>query len=779
MPEIPRRLLLANGEKYVSDIEKKSHGRASELPRLYPEARDHVKWELSTALERCAELPAKKRFADELVLCLRLHPDMIAKSYDPAGIFGAVRELENIGSRSYRLPTKNVAPTKRTKKMLEDRIEEVTGRMVFVRSDDQGFRRLLALLDRPERELDAIFKTDIQRIERFDLLSGDEQLQAFDSWPNWSEGRVELILHPTWHTEAEQMNFLQQLFRDPEQRARKARFAQYANGPTFISCHVTRGTLHEIVGANPLRTVHPLVFGGLEDLRGAPAFPAPPPPAGTTRSTIKVGIFDGGIDPSHIHLRGHCEQDDSLSIKTPPHAGAMAHGIAVAGAVLYGPLNGYDTKVPLPVPAVSVVSVRVLPTSDPKDVDLYECIDVIEAAVPARPDVKFWNVSFGPRGPITDDTISRFSYALDLLAVAHKVGFAVAVGNDGEAGADLARIQTPSDLANGLGVGAYTERKGKIVHAPYSCRGPGRECAKLKPDLVAFGGCDQTPIHLLSAVPGQKVMAHGTSFASPPVAAVGGRTQGGFDRGTALLARALLVHTARHPTGDPDDFFGHGIVQASPEDILRCGEKEVTILFQGELLATKHVKLPIMLPPGLVNDGKLKLAWTVAALPPVTASHPADYTTLCIEDTFYPDSNVFTFSPKKENKEKPRDLHLMNDAAEIASLLGAGWRQSGLPVSESGNTYRSQHESEQRRLNYKWEPIVRRSLSKLSANLHEPFLVLHAIPRHGAMGRLDYAAVVTISAPKFTGDLYNAVLTRFAALQPIRVRAEAELRVQI
>jgi hypothetical protein len=74
---------------------------------------------------------------------------------------------------------------------------------------------------------------------------------------------------------------------------------------------------------------------------------------------------------------------------------------------------------------------------------------------------------------------------------------------------------------------------------------------------------------------------------------------------------------------------------------------------------------------------------------------------------------------------------------------------------------------------------VRRHVSKLANSLDEPFLILHAIPRHGATERLDYAAVVTVSAPKFNGDLNDEVLRRFPALQPIRLRSEAEIRVQI
>ena len=775
MPDPQRRLILANGERYVAPVEKRSGFGLTEMPRSYGEARDLVKREVSTALAKFAALSPRKRFKDEAVLCLRLHPDMIAKSYDPQGIFGLVRDLENVGSRNFRLPTAEVAQTKRMKKQLEQHIREVTGRMVFVRSNDAGFRRLLNVLDQSEGALPKPFREEIQRIEKFDLLGANEQLLGFDS--GWKEGRVEVVLHPSRHSEDEQTHFLKELFREQGVTWGRPNVAYYDSGPLFISCHLSRNALQALAGANPLRTAHPLVFGGFENLRSAPTFPAPPAPTTTTRSTIKVGMFDGGIDPNHPLLRGYAEQDEGLSIKTPAAAEGIAHGTAVAGAMLYGPLNDHDAKTPMPAPAVSVVSIRALPTSNPADIDLYESIDVIEAAVPARKDIKVFNVSFGPRGPILDDMISRFTFALDLLAVGHKVAFCVAVGNDGAAGSGMNRIQAPADLVNGLGVGAYTERKNGKVHAPYSCQGPGRECAKLKPDVVAFGGCDQRPIHLVAVAPGIKVLSAGTSFASPIVAALGGQAAESFERGTALLARALLIHSAEHPNDEPDNFLGHGIVPVNLDGLLSCGEKQVTVVFQGDIAAKKMVKLPIMLPPNVVTSGKVSVKWTVAALPPVAPNHPSDYTAMCIEDTFYPNSRVFTYTPKRDALGgKPRRLHIVDDAAEIRTLLADGWKISALPVSESGNQYPSESE---RRVRYKWEAIVRHSKSKLATSLHEPFLVLHAIPRHGATNRLEYAAIVTISAPKFSGDLYDAVIRRFTALQPVRVRTEAELRVQI
>ena len=775
MPEPQRRLILSNGESYARDIDKPGHSRPTERPRPYEQARELVKRDLTETLTQFGAMSARKKYDDEAVFCLRIHPDFIAKSYDPQGIFGLVRDLENVGSRKYKIPAAQVAPTQRIKRALENHIAEVTGRAVFVRSNDAGFRRLLRALDQAEGTLSNAFKHEIQSVERFNTLQADEQLEGFPA--NWRQGRVELVLHPTLQSEEVQYNFLLQLFRGHNLNWGTTKVVPYTAGPVFISCHLTKAALSELAGANPLRTAHPLIFRRLEDLRGVPGFAAPPPPQVKTRSAIKIGMFDGGVAANLPHLRDYVEQDEALAIKTKPNAMGLAHGTAVAGAILYGALNDKDPKQPLPTPNVSVVSVRCLPLLNPKDPDLYDAIDVIEAAVPVRTDVGFWGISLGPRGPYCEDTISRFTYALDLLAFTYKVGFSIAAGNDGEAGEDLDRIQAPADMVNGLGVGAYTVRDGRVVHAPYSCRGAGRECAKIKPDLSAFGGCSLTPFHLLSTNGGEKVLSYGTSFAAPLVAALGGQTSGTMERGTALLARALLLHRAKHPDGDPDYLLGHGLLPDSLDEVLRCGNKEVTIIFQGAISPKKTKKLRLLLPPDILTEGKVAVTWTVACLPPVDPNHPADYTCLCVEDVFYPNSNVFSLSKKLPNgKIKSKKLNTKRDAAEIQTLLSQGWRKSNFPSTDSGNEYLTE---EERRAQCKWEPIVRRTKIKQAGSLDDPFLTIHATPRHAATEHLDYAVIVTISAPKYSGDLYDAVIRRFTNLQPVRLRSETQLRVQI
>ena len=631
MADTNRRLILGNGEQYIQNVEKPSAGRSPEPPRNYDEARERMKAGVAAALADFAALPAEKKLPDEAVFCLRLHPDAMAKSYDPVAIFSEVPELRNVGSRHYQAPADSVAQTKRVEKLRREDKVEVKGRLVFVQGPPDGFERLLRHLDRPVARLKQQFREEIQRVERFDTLAATEQVLGFAA--DWKEGRAELVLHPTSYPAAELEGFLQQLFEVARVDAARARVRQYPGGPTFVSCRLTRRSLTALTGVNPLRAAHPLSFRDLTDLRSAPSAAAPKPSTSTTRSTIKIGMFDGGIDPTVPLLKGHVEEDVALAIPTMPVARGVAHGTAVAGALLYGPLNGFKAADRVPTPPVFVVSIRALPTSDPKDVDLYEAIDVIERAVPARKDIKVFNLSFGPRGPIDDDPVSRFTYVLDDLAYRHKVTFYVAVGNDGNvAGED--RIQAPSDLVHGVGVGAYTMNGNTHAHAPYSCKGPGRECGKIKPDLTAFGGCENTPIHLASTAPAQKWLAWGTSFAAPVAARLGGQACETFERSSALLGRALLIHTAKHPVGPPDPLLGHGCVLPGIDDILYCDDQTVTVVFQGDILPTRIVKLPIPWPAKNDVAGKVQVTWTVAALPPISPNHPGDYTACWLEETF-------------------------------------------------------------------------------------------------------------------------------------------------
>jgi len=70
-------------------------------------------------------------------------------------------------------------------------------------------------------------------------------------------------------------------------------------------------------------------------------------------------------------------------------------------------------------------------------------------------------------------------------------------------------------------------------------------------------------------------------------------------------------------------------------------------------------------------------------------------------------------------------------------------------------------------------------LDRRSQGVVEPFLTLQAIGRNGARDPFDYVVVVTVRAEKYEGDIYTAIRNEYPALAPIRLRTEAETRVQI
>ncbi len=273
MADNQRRLILGNGEQYIKPVYKPPTGRTQEPPRSYEEARDRIKKGVQAALFRFDELLPEKKLPEEAVFCMRLHPDVTAKSYDPAEIFDEVPELRSIGSRMYRVPVSDVAPTKRMEKKAEAEQIEVEARLVFVQSSTDGFKRLLRHLDNPESSLTQGFRNEVRRIERFDTLAIEEQLAGFGE--NWKEGRVELVLHPSRTTQQRQLQFLFELFESANVDVNRSSIRPYPGGPTFISCRLNRSSLDLIAGVNPLRSAHPMRFDGLNRLRNAPTAGAP------------------------------------------------------------------------------------------------------------------------------------------------------------------------------------------------------------------------------------------------------------------------------------------------------------------------------------------------------------------------------------------------------------------------------------------------------------------------------------------------------------------------
>ncbi|MEJ8548760.1 S8 family peptidase, partial [Brevibacillus borstelensis] len=460
----------------------------------------------------------------------------------------------------------------------------------------------------------------------------------------------------------------------------------------------------------------------------------------------------------------------------------MKHGNAVAGSLLYGNLQGYRSSETLPVPPVTVESFRVLPLSDPTDPDLYEVIDAIEEHVPKRDDIKVFNLSLGPEGAIEDDYISRFTYVIDRLSGKGERLFVVAVGNDGDhPDVNERRIQAPADTINNLAVGAFTfESDGVKVRAPYSCIGEGREGGKVKPDVVAFGGCEQHPFHLVGYDGKNRMFDVGTSFSAPLVASKAAEIIGRCGVASPLIARALIIHSASHPNKKYDKELGYGVIPDSVEEIMGCSKNKVTVLYKQHMLPKQFSKLQIPVVSGLDYDGPVDIRWTIAIATTPNGIHTEDYTTNCIEDTFYPNINSYIFkAPKGSNsKKKSTKLNIKTQQSEVQALIDQGWVPNKYPVTKSGNQYLNE---QQRRANFKWDSVVKRDVSfNKYSELDSPYLILHAMDRNiqNAGDFFHYAIAVTVHYTDYQGDAYTETLRKYNKLQTIQVKSRNEVLIK-
>jgi len=572
------RALLGGGENLIEAAAKKLHGFPKPLPRTYAEARLRFLERLDPLAAELALLPPEMKLPGGTIVAVRLHPDFTGAVHEPDRLLAYLPAAVKVGARGWRVPLAEVAPTAAVRRDLDHGVAEAMARLVFLAVDEIAFlAELRDVLARPEAMLPQAARHDLQRIERIGLLAPEEQISPAAFPSAWTGGRVELVLHPSPLAPERQRAHLLARLEGAGIAAEAVRFRPYPGLPSFVSLPLARAALDRLRGYNPLRTAGMLDLNPLPVLRAGPMLAAPQPPPPGPVASVKVAVFDGGFDDRLPLLGTHALLSPSSSSRVPPHPDCVAHGTAVAGAILHGPLNAYPARAVLPAPPVSVVGFRVFPLSDPDDLDLYEAIDAIERAVPHLDGVRVVNLSFGPRGPISDDNISRFTYVLDRLAYERDLLPVVAVGNDGSL-PGCGRVQAPADAVNALSVGAFSQYDRERYAVGYSCRGPGREGAKGKPDLVAFGGCERTPFHLVSARPGMRVLDHGTSFAAPLVTRRCAELLGRCPDLSPLLLRALLIHHSRHPGAGFDYSLGHGFCPENIDEMVGCPPKTVSVL---------------------------------------------------------------------------------------------------------------------------------------------------------------------------------------------------------
>lgn len=442
-----KRPIIAYGELYVEPISKKLPNGPKEYPHEYAQAKSIIIKQLDqiTELFNAKDLEdTTEIFTQDKIICFRMEPKFEAKSYVPTSIISAVKEMKLIGGRKYT-----------TKELVSDEEEiQETAKLYFVRTTSEGVSELKTLLEDGKRDEVKTWRQQICSLKSLDLLAPNEKIMGFDD--EWADGSVEIVLHPTGENTESTIKMFCNYCKIPRE---DMIIRSYGDGLTFISAKCNFDTVNKISKLNILRNVHPLGRINITPFRAVEGnFEIPIIKSNKIQNPIKVGVFDGGANDRHPLLNNYVKEIEA----TPEDENEMelAHGTAVCGIVLHGNLSGKAGKV-IPVPKTIINSYRVLPLVNSQDIELYEIIDTIENVVSSDKETKLYNLSLGPSGAIIDDEISRFTYVLDALTFHVEEDevnplFSVAAGNDGKLNYPFNRIQAPSDMVNGLCVGAYT-----------------------------------------------------------------------------------------------------------------------------------------------------------------------------------------------------------------------------------------------------------------------------------------------------------------------------------
>lgn len=753
--------IIGNGQYYIEPLIKKTFGGEPAFPHEYAEAKVRLSADIEKIQDSFSD--SEEIFVDQKIVCVRLEPKFEAKSYTPNSLI-ADSDMKLVGGRRYTI----------------DREEATKGKLYFMRASNSDLEKLKSKLTSGKKKHVKKWKNQICTIKSIDLLRPDEKVLGFDD--SWIAGTVEVVIHPLG---ADRDRAIEGFFNATGIHKEKAEVRSYDDGLTFVCTYMDKVLVDKAKKYNPLRSVKPISDDWDDPFRmSAMVAPAPKLPKKLFKSDIKIGIFDGGIQEGTELLEPFVTNHDMVGEK--PTVKGLDHGAGVCGAALYGNLAGKTEMDEVENPVVSVESFRVFPAKKTgnaeADMQMYTTIDIIEEVVRKREDIKLYGLSFGPRGAILDDEINRFTYVCDKLTYDVDEGevnplFCIAVGNDGNLDNPFNRIQSPSDMVNGIAIGAYSVSVlNDKYRAPYSCVGPGREGAKIKPDLLEFGGTQDRPF--IATKSGKQIEGVcGTSYSAPVVAGKIGRLMAASDQIVPHLGRALLIHHAEADGMESNPESGFGFCPENVEELLNCSDNRVTIFYEGEITSSASVRLPVFMPEINTARGNAYVKWTICTVVNPNLNDTDAYTNNCIEDTFYPNEMKFAF---RKSGQATKNLNLLKpEDVEIARILiSQGYTKSDLPVSKPAK--KNFREADLRNSDFKWDTIIRKDVSMRCSSLINPFLSLHAIGRDEyEHEKIKYFVVITVDVPNFKGSLYDNILHTYPNLTPISIQNVNRVMTQI
>ena len=758
--------ILGKGEYLTGPVELAGGGVQKKDIRDFDAGRERLLPQLEELTYGAHSIPDSNRISRGVYFCLDLDSSYIAKSYYPRQLINTVN-WELVGSIAWDQDKRDGSPI--TKKQ---------SRRLYFRGTPESISDTHNALHQAN-SLSNQIKKEIVRIDSIHLM---DSTSSVDRLNDISEGvLVELIIHSMLESDWQECLYkLKSIISSKDYPDFLFDWIRggTAKSPRFIPAQVSKEIISQLGQFNPLRSFRVMPEISIPRINTGELIDLGPLPQGDALRVgeiPEIGVFDGGVDQGIPHL-GMWVVSEDITPESKEEA-YLEHGTAVCGAVLYG---NYDPGKQYESPPIMVKSFRIFPVPNVHgfNLDLYQILEWIEKAVDHNPQIKTFVLSFGPDFPIEDNEIDPFTTTLDRLAYEKDVLFVVAAGNKGKLSPPYNRIQPPSDIINGLGVGAYMQDlKGDFIPASYSCIGPGRCGNAIKPDVHAFGGDIGQPFNVFLAGAGGKCTGvMGTSFAAPVVSSVVGNLIYRVDDHqiiTPQTAKALLIHNANKCEGwDPN--YGWGAMFSTPDEIMTCTDSSVVIIYNGEIDFKKCIRLKIPFFSDAIDKGYVTFRWTFVFATGIAPGMPDEYSLAGTDISFRPNANVYTYTLKGKSIG---NADIFNDSQKVVQFEKQGAKRSLHQRTKSPN-----RNEQQRRDEGVWDTVEHCWTKMLVTGVHDPCLDIHALARSDweygpeTPGKIRYAAVISIEFSRPEARLYQLIRTRIPELIPVRLTNRARLR---
>lgn len=735
--------LLGQGETLIQRIELQSGGGSKTDPYSLNDALRAIKPQLENTASALLSLPQDACPDDEAVMSITLHPSYLAKSYHPNNLFQSAG-LRQVGSRE-----RKISP--RVKIGRQKEVENVVAPELFVAGSRAAIARFA---DAPLEFLDsAASQYDFRKIEEIRVL-GNDRVKI----PAGTSGQ--LPLEAVLHASASNETGLRILNAFDEWLARfevrdGLRHRQQVGGLTFLGIQADARDLPDLALFTFLRVIRKMPKLALRDIplraRGLGSFISVPANLPLPLSPdINVAVFDGGLADDHPF-------GDAANAYDAPGVGGpwgdgLVHGTQVTSALLYGPLEDGESP---PNPFSAIDHWRVIDDAS-DDFELMETLDRVMDVLDQH-EYDFVNLSIGPDEAMLDDDVHVWTSTLDEYSSTGRSLIICAAGNNGEMDnvSGLSRVQPASDGVNVLGVGASTCHSDDWQRAEYSAVGPGRSPGLVKPDILAFGGCDTRPYFVVTEE-GKAEGVQGTSFAAPSVTRMASGLKAMFgDQLSPFAIKALLIHHAEQLNHSQLE-VGWGRLPTPLSAFTDCEDHCATVVYQGLLEPARYRRFPLPFPNGGFAS-RVDLCATFVTATTVDPEDSINYTRTGAGITFRPKTTGHPGYYETPSGPRERSVHPSK--------------------SFFGSSVMFQTEQELRDDANRWESVVKNQKRFNATTLDRPvFDIEHLTRAHGQTAirsdTVQYALIVTIREKSGT-DLYDRILTTFAGrLRPLQPRID-------